>query len=90
MKLKVDTLYGPQVWENALAGNSPTPPDTENKGTEWTFAWDTQELLNGDVHGLPGAGVRARAGAARRLGAVVHAGRRLDEGRKSVLLDAQG
>ena len=47
VKVRVDTLYGPQMWQNALGGQSPTPPDTENNGTTWSFAWDTQELVNG-------------------------------------------
>jgi serine protease AprX len=44
VKLKVDRLYGAQHWESALVPPSPTPPDTENAGTNWSFAWDTLEL----------------------------------------------
>jgi hypothetical protein len=47
VKLKVDRLYGPQHWEYALFGSSPTPPDTTNAGTSWTFLWDTLELSAG-------------------------------------------
>ncbi|MGH3372091.1 MAG: hypothetical protein ACRDPR_19065, partial [Nocardioidaceae bacterium] len=47
VKLKVDRLYGPQHWEYALLGSSPTPPDTTNSGTSWTFLWDTLELAAG-------------------------------------------
>jgi serine protease AprX len=45
VKVKVDRLYGPQYWEHALLGSSPTPPDTTNPGTSWRFSWDTIELL---------------------------------------------
>ena len=47
VKLKVDRLYGPQHWEYALAGSSPTPPDTTNAGLQWRFIWDTLELSAG-------------------------------------------
>jgi serine protease AprX len=47
VKLRVDRLYGPQHWEYALAGQSPTPSDTTNTGTRWTFIWDTLELSAG-------------------------------------------
>lgn len=47
VKLKVDRLYGPQHWEYALLGSSPTPPDTTNAGLAWTFLWDTLELVAG-------------------------------------------
>jgi serine protease AprX len=45
IKLKVDRLYGPQVWEHALVPPSPTPPDTTNTGVNWAFLWDTLELV---------------------------------------------
>jgi hypothetical protein len=48
VKLKVDRLYGPQHWEYALEGSSPTPPDTTNAGLQWRFLWDTLELVAGD------------------------------------------
>jgi hypothetical protein len=44
VKLKVDRLYGPQVWEHALVPPSPTPSDTTNTGVQWAFLWDTLEL----------------------------------------------
>jgi subtilisin family serine protease len=44
VKLKVDRLYGPQVWEYALVPPSPTPSDTTNAGVQWAFLWDTLEL----------------------------------------------
>jgi serine protease AprX len=47
VKLRVDRLYGPQHWEYALASPSPTPSDTQNAGTRWTFVWDTLELAAG-------------------------------------------
>ena len=46
VKVKVDRLYGPQYWEDALLSPSPTPSDTTNAGTQWRFAWDTLELTN--------------------------------------------
>ena len=54
VRAKVDTLFGPQIWLHALGGSSPTPPDTENSGTTWSFVWDTQELVNGTYAGFPG------------------------------------
>jgi serine protease AprX len=51
VKLRVDRLYGPQHWEYALLGSSPTPSDTTNAGTSWTFLWDTLELAPG-LHDL--------------------------------------
>jgi hypothetical protein len=39
VKVKVDRLYGPQYWEYATLGNAP--------GTQWTFLWDTVELVQG-------------------------------------------
>jgi YD repeat-containing protein len=48
VRLKVDRLYGPQYWEQALVSSSPTPLETTNSGTQWRFAWDTLELLAGE------------------------------------------
>jgi serine protease AprX len=39
VKLKVDRLYGPQYWEYATLGSA--------AGTQWTFLWDTVELVTG-------------------------------------------
>ena len=39
VKLKVDRLYGPQYWEYAKLDN--------NAGTNWTYKWDTFQLLGG-------------------------------------------
>jgi serine protease AprX len=47
VKVKVDRLYGAQHWENALVPPSPTPSDTDNPGTSWSFAWDTLALGDG-------------------------------------------
>jgi subtilisin family serine protease len=44
VRLKVDRLYGPQVWEHALVPPSPTPSNTTNSGVQWEHLWDTLEL----------------------------------------------
>ena len=81
IKLKVDRLYGPQYWEHALVPPSPTPPDTTNTGVDWAFHWDTLELRERHLHGLPRTGVHARPRTAQGLRPLLHPGDRFHQGR---------
>jgi serine protease AprX len=40
VKVKVDRLYGPQYWEYATL--------LDAAGTQWSFSWDTLELMTGE------------------------------------------
>lgn len=46
VKVRVDRLYGPAFWENALESPSPNP-SLDEPGTQWLFLWDTGELSGG-------------------------------------------
>jgi subtilisin family serine protease len=61
VKLKVDRLYGPQYWEYALLDSA--------AATQWTFLWDTVELLGG-AHPFSARSFTQGIGSARATRAV--------------------
>ena len=63
VKLKVDRLYGPQYWENALGRSSPTPPDTDEHGRQLVVRSGTRSSSsNGTYAGFPGRRSRSCPG----------------------------